>query len=380
MCSAIHPLGLGSPAFQAYRSSGTGCGGSSRSARSPTRCPRRGDAAPLGGRDRRRARGRRPGVEAADGAVRAGRDAARRRAVSPLSVPRHPVAMARFGLTGLRGATRSVRRFSGDASAALFAGMAAHSVPPPSPRSPAAPASCSLRAATCRLAGGQRWVRRRSSPRWWRSFAESWRGVVRGHLCRALDELPPAPVLSDVTPRQLINIAGDHCPSRFRRRLERFRYGPGFFKVDYALGRPVPWAESGVAGPATVHLGGTLAEVAAAESAWGRGRTPSGRSCCRAGELVRRDPGARWKAHRCGPIPRALRLDAGLTDRIEAHSNASPPASATSSSPGKSCEDDRRPRAAQPQPRRRRHHRRCAMLSPVPRRPCSQLSTRIARR
>ena len=80
-------------------------------------------------------------------------------------------------------------------------------------------------------------------------------------------------MLCDVTPRQFLRLAGDRLDGRYRRALERFRYGPGVFKLDWALSGPIPWAdpESGRAG--TVHLGGTLEEIAASERAPGRGET-----------------------------------------------------------------------------------------------------------
>jgi phytoene dehydrogenase-like protein len=106
-------------------------------------------------------------------------------------------------------------------------------------------------------------------------LAEHGGDVVCDHRVDSLDKLPPArAVLADVTPRQLVAIAGDRLPSRYRRRLERFRYGPGVFKVDFALSEPVPWTDPAVAQSATVHVGGTLAEVAAAEAAVGRGGHP----------------------------------------------------------------------------------------------------------
>jgi phytoene dehydrogenase-like protein len=76
-------------------------------------------------------------------------------------------------------------------------------------------------------------------------------------------------VLCDVTPRQLLQLAGERLPSRYRRRLERWRYGPGVFKVDYALDGPIPWRTPEVGEAATVHVGGSLAEIAESErSAW----------------------------------------------------------------------------------------------------------------
>ena len=81
-------------------------------------------------------------------------------------------------------------------------------------------------------------------------------------------------VLLDVTPRQFLALAGDEAPARYRNALEKYRYGPGVVKVDYALSGPVPWAAPECARAATVHLGGTLDEIAAAEATVSKGRHP----------------------------------------------------------------------------------------------------------
>jgi phytoene dehydrogenase-like protein len=99
--------------------------------------------------------------------------------------------------------------------------------------------------------------------------------VVTGHPVQALADLPPARVaLFDVTPRQLVAIAGGGLDPGYRRRLARYRYGPASFKLDYALDGPVPWKDESCARAATVHVGGTLDEIAAAESDVARGRHP----------------------------------------------------------------------------------------------------------
>jgi phytoene dehydrogenase-like protein len=91
--------------------------------------------------------------------------------------------------------------------------------------------------------------------------------IVTGHRVASLEELPPArATLLDVTPRQVVAIAGDRLSGRVRRRAAGFRYGPGVFKVDWALDGPVPWAAGGSRRAATLHLGGTMAEVAASEA------------------------------------------------------------------------------------------------------------------
>jgi phytoene dehydrogenase-like protein len=100
--------------------------------------------------------------------------------------------------------------------------------------------------------------------------------VVTGRRIGSLTEIPQArAVLLDVTPRQLVAIAGEWLPARVQRLAERFRYGSGVFKVDWALDGPVPWTAEGPRRAATVHLGGTLDEIAAAEAEVAAGRHPA---------------------------------------------------------------------------------------------------------
>jgi phytoene dehydrogenase-like protein len=96
--------------------------------------------------------------------------------------------------------------------------------------------------------------------------------IVTGATVRSLDELPPSRVvLCDVTPKQLTAIARDQLPEKYRRKLEAFRYGPGVFKIDYALRAPIPWQSADCARAGTLHLGGPLDQVIAAEAAPWRG-------------------------------------------------------------------------------------------------------------
>jgi phytoene dehydrogenase-like protein len=90
----------------------------------------------------------------------------------------------------------------------------------------------------------------------------------------SLDELPAGAVLLDVTPRQLLSLAGERLPRRYQRGLTRYRYGAGVFKLDWALDGPIPWTAAEAARGGTVHLGGTLDEIAAAEEAVARGGHP----------------------------------------------------------------------------------------------------------
>jgi phytoene dehydrogenase-like protein len=105
---------------------------------------------------------------------------------------------------------------------------------------------------------------------------ESLGGEVRcNHRVQSMADVPAArAVLFDLTPRHVLAIAGDRFPAPYRRRLERWRYGSGSFKVDWALDGPVPWSDPALAGAGVLHLGGPAAEVIDAERAVARGRIP----------------------------------------------------------------------------------------------------------
>src|SRR5262245_28409451 len=94
--------------------------------------------------------------------------------------------------------------------------------------------------------------------------------IVTDSRVTSIDELPAArAVLCDLSPKPFLRIAGHKLPPRYRRALERYRYGMGTYKVDYALDAPIPWRAADCARAATVHLGGTLTELAASErDAW----------------------------------------------------------------------------------------------------------------
>ncbi|MFD0478189.1 phytoene desaturase family protein [Nonomuraea thailandensis] len=117
--------------------------------------------------------------------------------------------------------------------------------------------------------------------------------AVSGHRVRRLAELDAPVVVLDVTPRQLLAMAD--LPAAYRRRLERFRYGPGVFKLDWALDGPVPWRDPAVASAGTVHLGGTLEEIALSEAETAAGRVSPGRTCCSSSRTrpIRRGAGTR---------------------------------------------------------------------------------------
>lgn len=193
--------------------------------------------------------------------------------LSPLRPPAHPVAAARFGLRALWPvATLARLLFREEAAPALLAGLAGHSFLPLE-----APLSAAPALVLGALGHAVGWPIPRGGAQ---AIADALAACLRAHggeirtgwRVAHLDELPPArAVLLDVTPRQLLAIAGGRLPAGYRRRLERFRPGPGVFKLDYALDGPVPWASPACARAATLHLGGTLGEIAASERAPHRG-------------------------------------------------------------------------------------------------------------
>ena len=194
----------------------------------------------------------------------------------PVRPPTHPLLLARFGLHALRPAASLARGlFEEEATRALFAGVAAHAVLPLD-RTPTSAFALLLTVAA--HAGG--WpVVRGGSQRVADALAaelEAQGGRIEtGRTVRSLDDLPPHRVaLFDVTPRQLLAIAGARLSPSYRRALARYRYGPGVFKVDWALDGPVPWQAPACGRAGTVHLGGSLEEIVAAEAAVFSGGVP----------------------------------------------------------------------------------------------------------
>jgi phytoene dehydrogenase-like protein len=191
--------------------------------------------------------------------------------LAPPGFPEHPAALAGFARWALRPAYGLARNlFKGERARALFAGMAAHSMLPLE-RVPSAAFGLVLGILAHVVGwpiprGGSQSVANALA-----SYLRSLGGeIVASAPVESIDELPPARViLCDVTPRQLIAIAGHRLTPSFRRRLARYRYGPAAHKVDWALDGPIPWKAEECRRAATVHLGGTLEEIAASErAAW----------------------------------------------------------------------------------------------------------------
>jgi phytoene dehydrogenase-like protein len=193
--------------------------------------------------------------------------------LAPLRAPRHPVALARFGLRALLPATVLARTLDSPRDRALLAGNAAHSMLRLD-RSPSGAVALVLMV-TAHHVG---WPIARGGSQ---AVADALASIARAHgaeivtgrRVERVDELDGAgAVLFDVTPRQLLALAGHRLPERYRRKLARFRYGPGVFKVDWALDGPIPWQAETCRRAGTVHVGGTLEEIAASEAAANAGR------------------------------------------------------------------------------------------------------------
>ena len=194
--------------------------------------------------------------------------------LGPLPLPpRHPLLLARFGLSALLPAALLTKlRFRGERARALFAGYACHSIMPL--QEPITAAFGMMLGVTAHAVG---WVFPRGGAQRiadaLAAYLRSLGGeIVTGQMIQSLDELPSArAVFLDTTPRQFVQITGDRLPLRYCRQLEHYRYGPGVFKMDFALSAPIPWINPDIAQAATVHLGGTIGEISASEQAAWRG-------------------------------------------------------------------------------------------------------------
>ena len=194
----------------------------------------------------------------------------------PVRLPSHPFLMLRFALSALRScASLAAGRFRQRKAKALFAGCCAHSVLPLEKAGTASFGMVLALAAhainwPCVRGGSQKIVDALAA------CLRSLGGEIHtGRPVRSMSDLPASrAVLFDLTPRQVVEIAGDGLPGGYRKRLAEFRYGPGVFKIDWALDGPIPWRVEECRRAATVHLGATIEEIAASEAAMWRGEHP----------------------------------------------------------------------------------------------------------
>ncbi len=241
--------------------------------------------------------------------------------LGPLHLPRHPLTLARFGAPALLPAALLARLvFRDERARAVVAGLAAHAMMPLE-----WPLTSAFALTLGILAHGVGWpVARGGSQRIADALAQYLRslgGEIRlgQPVADARDLSPAGSVLLDVAPRQLLSIAGPCLPEGYRRKLAGYRYGPGVFKVDYALDGPIPWraAECGRAG--TLHLGGSLEEIALSERAVWRGEHPERPYALLAQQSLfdpTRAPAGKQTAWAYCHVPNGSKVD--MTERIEA--------------------------------------------------------------
>lgn len=237
-----------------------------------------------------------------------------------LRLPRHPLLMARFGLNALQPATRLAGTVFKEArTRALFAGMAAHAN---------VPLDGLFTAGTGIVLGGA------AHPFGWpiaaggsRSITAALAGYLRslggkidtGRKVESMSGLNAGAVLFDLTPRQVLRIAGPHLSQGYRRALSGYRYGAGAFKVDYALSGPIPWTAAECRSAGTVHLGGSIEEIVLSEALIGKGVTPERPFTLVAQQSLfdsTRAPDGKQTAWAYCHVPNGSSED--LTDRIEA--------------------------------------------------------------
>jgi phytoene dehydrogenase-like protein len=192
--------------------------------------------------------------------------------LAPIGFPSHPISFARFGLPALLPARSFAGSFRTPGARALFAGCAAHSILPLT-----SPGSAAVGLALAMVGHVNGWpVARGGSKSIADALAATFRAaggeIVTGLNVDRHEQLPKCGILLfDTSPRAMARIMADRFPSGFSERLKRYRYGPGAFKVDWALSAPIPWKARDCMGAATVHVGGTLDEIVAAEAAPWRG-------------------------------------------------------------------------------------------------------------
>ncbi|PVG81967.1 FAD-dependent oxidoreductase [Nocardioides gansuensis] len=192
-----------------------------------------------------------------------------------IHVPAHPLALARFGVLSSLPASLLAAGWRTPEGKALFAGVAAHAMRPLS-----SPMSSAIGVALGTAAHAYGWpVAEGGSAAISRAMVAALEGaggkVVTGSRVRSLAELDdPDIVMLDTTPAAAVSLVGDRMPDRVRRPLSRYRHGPGVFKVDFAIDGDVPWLHEDSRRAGTVHVGGTLAQIAEAEHAVSRGTMP----------------------------------------------------------------------------------------------------------
>ncbi len=279
VCSAIHPLAAASPFFRELDLAARGL--ALVHPQAPVAHPLDGGRAGVLERSLR-ATCERLGRDGRAWRWLVGRPAGRFDRVVPdvlgpaLHRPRDPLGLAGLGLRSAPSALLAARLFRSDEAKALFAGSAAHAF---LPLNRPATATFGVLLSAAGHAAGWPVVRGGSGEliAAMERLLESLGGTIEcGHQVTSMSELPPArAILFDTNPGQLNAIARDELPAGYRRALARYRHGPGAFKLDYALSEPIPWTNPDCRRAGTVHVGGTIGEIAAAEAGVWRGQHPA---------------------------------------------------------------------------------------------------------
>jgi phytoene dehydrogenase-like protein len=208
-----------------------------------------------------------------------------------LRFPHHPLRLARFGLPALAPASLLARGFATAQAKALFGGIAAHAF---QPLENLLSSSIGLGIITAGHRHG--WAvaeggSQRITGAMAALLADLGGKIETGVRVRSAGDLPPADVtLYDLTPTAVADILGDRLPPRVTRAYRRFAYGPGVFKMDFAVDGGVPWTAESARLAGTVHLGGTFAEIASTEREIQQGRMPE-RPFVLVGQQYLADPG-----------------------------------------------------------------------------------------
>lgn len=195
--------------------------------------------------------------------------------LAPLHFPKHPIDMAAFGLNALRSASSLATKFKTKEARGLWAGMAAHSIQPLSNLATSAIGMVLLTAGHIKgwpvpLGGSKKIANALSS-----YFLSLGGKIITGLHVRSMSDIPSSrAVMFDLTPRQILQIAGNAFSSIYKWQLQRYRYGMGVFKIDWALDGAIPFTASECRSAGTIHLGNTLEEISNTEELTSKGHHP----------------------------------------------------------------------------------------------------------
>jgi phytoene dehydrogenase-like protein len=240
--------------------------------------------------------------------------------LKPLGLPRHPLLFLKFGRYAFRSAcTLANKLFEGERAKALFAGLGAHSIMPLN-----APFTASFSLILGLLGHSVGWPVAKGGSQSIPDALSDYLQLLGGHIqtgthIKSLDNVPKTrAVLLDITPKQMLEMTGHRISDENAKRYRKFRYGPGVFKIDWALDRPIPWKASECLSAASVHIGGTMHKIAEAEEAVSKGEHPDKPFVILAQQSLfdqTRAPDAKHTAWGYCHVPNGSTLD--MTEHIE---------------------------------------------------------------